>query len=108
MGDARRLVKQNGDGFDPEALLDRLVEESLAESTRTKSATVAYVAPMSADEFLNDAVSFLRHRPDRDEVLARLAEMCRAPAPEPSAAEPEALEADPADAPAPSAGQNKK
>jgi len=88
MGDTRHVVEKNGDASDADALLDRMVEESLAQTRRTKSATVAYAAPATADEFLNDAVTFLRHRPDRDELLARLAEMSRPPAAvQPSAAD---------------------
>jgi hypothetical protein len=64
------------DAADADALLDSIVEESLAEITATapKEPTLpAATAPDNeATRFLDSAVLFLAPRPDRDALLERL------------------------------------
>jgi hypothetical protein len=76
MSDARRGGRMNGGSSDANALLDRLVEESFVESSRETEPDARPSPVETAEGFLDLAAAFLRQRPDKTALLARLSEMC--------------------------------
>jgi hypothetical protein len=87
MTSARDITERDGQGGDPESLLDRLVEESLTDAGREAAPPAPLSAAELAEQFLENAAAFLRRRQDRDALLARLTELSQPPAAPPAATE---------------------